>query len=64
MGFASKALQIAEPEIAKLNFNKIILEINEENSNSISVAKKNNYRFQETGCIMKKFVKILQNSCR
>lgn len=48
MGFVSKALKIAEPELAKLGFEKIILEINENNTSSIVVARKNNYIMQPT----------------
>ena len=60
-GYISTALRMAEPEMKKLGFKKIILEINETNESSIHVAKKNNYIFQETGCCMKDFIKDLQN---
>lgn len=46
MGFISKALKLAEPELAKLGFEKILLEINEDNVSSITVARKNNYIMQ------------------
>ncbi|MCR5506403.1 MAG: GNAT family N-acetyltransferase [bacterium] len=61
MGFISKSLKAAEPEMAKLGFEKIVLEINETNENSIRVANKNNYVFHETGFCMKDFVKNLPN---
>ncbi len=64
MGFISKSLKIAEPELARLGFEKIILEINETNENSIRVALKNNYIFQETGWCMKNYVKDLRNLSR
>ena len=60
LGFISKSLKASEPELAKLGFENIILEINEENSNSINVAKKNNFIFKETGYPMKDFVKSLK----
>ena len=57
LGFISKSLKIAEPEMKKLGFKKIVLEINERNENSIRVAQKNNYILHETGFCMKDFVK-------
>ena len=59
MGFISKSLNIAEPELAKLGFKKIVLEINEKNENSIRVAQRNGYIFNETGSCMKDFIKVL-----
>lgn len=61
MGFISKSLDIAEPEMAKLGFKEIVLEINETNENSIRVANKNGYTFNETGFCMKDFIKKLSN---
>lgn len=61
MGFISKALSLAEPEMKKLGFKRIVLEINEKNENSIRVAQKNNYVFHETGFCMKDFVKNLSS---
>ena len=61
MGFVSKSLKLAEPEMAKLGFKKIVLEIDETNENSIRVAKKNGYAFNETGFCMKDFIKVLSN---
>ncbi len=60
LGFVSKALKIAEPELAEIGFEKVVLDINEKNSNSINVAKKNNFVFNETGYPMKNFVKIIK----
>ena len=46
MNFSSKALSLAEPELAKLGFEIVALEINENNYSSITVARKNNYVMQ------------------
>ncbi len=62
MGLVSKSLNVAEPELAKLGFKKIVLEINETNENSIRVANRNGYTFNETNSCMKDFVKILPNN--
>ena len=64
MGYITKALKVAEKEIAKLDFTRIVLEINKHNENSIRVATKNNYRLQDSEYEMKDFVKDISNTGR
>ncbi len=46
-GYMSEALKIAEKQMQKIGFEKIVLEINKENSASLNLAKANNYQYQK-----------------
>lgn len=60
-GFISKALKIAEVEMSKIGFNKIVLEINIDNDESINVANKNGYKPEKTIYRMVDFIKDIRN---
>ncbi len=60
MRFCQRALALAEPELKKLGFDSVVLEINEKNESSIRVALKSGYIFHETGSCMKDYIKKLR----
>ncbi len=60
-GFISKSLKLTEKEMAKLGFEKIVLEINENNNASKNVALKNNYIYKDSIGLMGDFIKNITN---